>query len=254
MSGIPSQSDRFWLVLGASSPVARAFAEAVAAAGAALLLAGRDRADLARSAADLKLRHGSHVEVLGFDALDRASQRLLADAVRTVVPEGKLDIFLGFGDMPDQAAMERDPELAVRAITASFTGAAALLLDLAPVLEAGRSGRVIVLSSVAGDRGRVKNYVYGAAKAGLTTFAAGLRNRLFRAGVTVTTVKPGFLDTGMTWGQPGIFLAASPVAAARRMLAAGVKGRETIYVPGFWAVIMLIIRLIPEKLFKRLSI
>jgi len=249
-----SQSDRFWLVLGASSPIARAFAEEVAAAGAAVLLAGRDRGDLLRSAADLKLRHGIPVEVLGFDALDRASQRLLADAVRTIVPEGKLDIFLGFGDMPDQAAMEHDPELAVRAINACFTGAAALLLDLAPLLEAGRSGRVIILSSVAGDRGRLKNYVYGAAKAGLTTFAAGLRNRLFRAGVTVTTVKPGFLDTGMTWGQPGIFLAAGPSRAARAMLAAGLKGKETVYVPRLWGLIMLIIRLIPERLFKRLSI
>ena len=254
MKQIPSQLDRFWLVLGASSPLARAFAELVAGAGAGLLLAGRDRTDLQRTAADLRLRHGSSVEVLGFDALDRASQRLLADAARTVVPEGKLDIFLAFGDMPDQAAMEQDPALAVRAITASFTGAAALLLDLAPLLEAGRQGRVIIVSSVAGDRGRLKNYVYGAAKAGLTTFAAGLRNRLFRAGVTVTTVKPGFLDTGMTWGQPGIFLAATPEGAARTMLAAGLKGRETVYVPGFWALIMLIIRLIPEKIFKRLSI
>src|SRR5258706_11042784 len=156
--------------------------------------------------------------------------------------------------MPDQAAIERGPALAVRAISASFTGAAALRLALAPMLEAGRSGRVIVLSSVAGDRGRLKNYVYGAAKSGLTTFAAGLRNRLFRSGVTVTTVKPGFLDTGMTWGLPGIFLAASPESAARAMLRAGLKGRETVYVPAFWALIMLIIRLIPEKLFKRLSI
>src|SRR5258706_4988072 len=129
--------------------------------------------------------------------------------------------------MPDQAAIERDPDLAVRTISASFTGAAALLLDLAPRLEAGRAGRVIVLGSVAGDRGRLKNYVYGAAKAGLTVFAAGLRNRLFRSGVTVTTVKPGFLDTGMTWGMPGIFLAASPEAAAGAMLRAGLKGKET---------------------------
>lgn len=254
MSEIPSQEGRFWLVLGASSSVARAFGRVVAAAGAGVLLAGRDRADLQRSAADLRLRYAVPTEVLGFDALDRASQRLLVDAVRALVPEGKLDVFLAFGDMPEQEAMERDPDLALRAITATFSGAASLLLDLAPLLEAGHGGRVIILGSVAGDRGRLKNYIYGSAKAGLATFAAGLRNRLFRSGVTVTTVKPGFLDTAMTWGLPGIFLAASPESAARAMLLAGLKGREIVYVPGFWRWIMLIIRSIPERIFKRLSI
>ncbi|HEX2114477.1 MAG TPA: SDR family NAD(P)-dependent oxidoreductase, partial [Alphaproteobacteria bacterium] len=109
-------------------------------------------------------------------------------------------------------------------------------------------------SSVAGDRGRIKNYVYGSAKAGLSAYLQGLRARLFRSGVTVTTVKPGFVDTAMTFGLPGMFLVASPESVARACLAAARRGREEVYVPFFWWGIMTIIRNIPERIFKRLSI
>jgi short-subunit dehydrogenase len=245
---------RTWLVLGASSSVARAFARLVASRGAAVLLAGRDQDDLGRSAADLTARHGAPAGVLAFDARDRASLARLVEHCRTQVPAGALDVFLAFGSMPEQAEMEADPALAVATIEANYTGAVALLLGLAPLLEAGRRGHVIVLGSVAGDRGRVKNYIYGSAKAGLATFTAGLRNRLFRSGVLVTTVKPGFMDTAMTWGLPGMFLVAQPDDAAQACLAAALKGREVVYYPRFWALIMLIIRLIPERIFKKLSI
>ena len=109
---------------------------------------------------------------------------------------------------------------------------------------------LLMLSGSTADRiGRRRTF-----QAGLAVFTAGLRNRLYRAGVLVTTVKPGFIDTAMTWGLPGLFLVASPEAAARAILAAALKGREIVYVPRFWALIMLIIRLIPERIFKRLSI
>jgi short-subunit dehydrogenase len=245
---------RTWLVLGASSAIARAFARLVAERGAAVLLAGRDRDDLARTAADLGARYGAHAEVLGFDARDRASIAAVVAHCRAVVPSGALDVFLAFGAMPEQAAMEVDPALATATIEATYTGAVELLLGLAPLLEAGGRGHVIVLGSVAGDRGRLKNYIYGSAKAGLAVFTAGLRNRLFRSGVLVTTVKPGFVDTAMTWGLPGLFLVAAPETVARACLAAALNGREVIYTPRFWALIMLIIRLIPERIFKKLSI
>ncbi len=245
---------RHWLILGASSPLARAFARAVAAQGATVLLAGRDMTDLERLAGDLTVRGAAAVRCLPFDALATDGHAGLAAAVQDQVPPGALDVFLGFGLMPDQAEMERDPARALDCIGASYTGAVSILLHLAPVLEAGQAGRVVVVSSVAGDRGRLKNHIYGSAKAGLTTFAAGLRNRLFRAGVTVTTVKPGFLDTGMTWGLPGIFLAAAPEAAAAAILKAAEAGREIVYVPWFWRFIMLIIQHVPEKIFKRLAI
>jgi short-subunit dehydrogenase len=247
------QRGRTWLVLGASSSVARAFARLVAQQGAAVLLAGRDTDDLARTAADLTARHGVGAGVLAFDARDRASIGTVV-AYASTLPAGTLDVFVAFGSMPEQAAMEADPALAVATIEATYTGAVHLLLGLAPILEAGKQGRVVVLGSVAGDRGRLKNYVYGSAKAGLATFTAGLRNRLFRSGVLVTTVKPGFMDTAMTWGLPGMFLVASPEAAAAEILKASLKGKEVVYTPIFWALIMLIIRLIPERIFKKLSI
>ena len=252
------QNGRTWLVLGASSSVARAFARLVAGRGAAVLLAGRDTDDLERSAADLRARHGVSAHVLPFDARERATIAALVAHCRDL-PAGTLDVFLAFGSMPEQAAMEADPTLAVATIEATYTGAVEVLLGLAPLLEVGRQGNqtpghVVVLGSVAGDRGRLKNYVYGSAKAGLATFTAGLRNRLFRSGVLVTTVKPGFMDTAMTWGLPGLFLVAKPEDAASAILRAALKGKEVVYTPVFWALIMLIIRLIPERIFKKLSI
>jgi len=110
------------------------------------------------------------------------------------------------------------------------------------------------VGSVAGDRGRIGNYVYGAAKAGFHTYLSGLRNRLTKSGGHVVTVKPGFVDTGMTWGLDGMFLVASPDDVARDILKAVNKGRNTVYTPFFWRYIMLIIRHIPEFLFKKMSI
>jgi NAD(P)-dependent dehydrogenase (short-subunit alcohol dehydrogenase family) len=251
---LPAMADRTWLILGASSPIARAFARLVAGQGARLVLAGRDSDDLNRSAADLRLRGATAIVVETFDAEDSASLDALAASLPHHVSPGGLDVFLAFGLMPEQKAMEADPALATRCLTATFLGAAHLLLAVAPMLEAGRAGRVIVLGSVAGDRGRFSNYVYGSAKAGLAAFCSGLRARLYRSGVTLTFAKPGFLDTGMTWGLPGIFYAESPERAATTLLRAALKGKEVLYVPGFWALIMLIIRSVPEKIFKKLSI
>ncbi len=132
-----------------------------------------------------------------------------------------------------------------------------MLQLLASEIEARGAGTIVgVGGSVAGDRGRIGNYVYGAAKAGFATYLSGLRNRLTRAGGHVVTVKPGFVDTAMTWGGiEGMFLVASPPdAVARDILKAVAKRRNVIYTPFFWRWIMLIIRLIPEPIFKKLSI
>ncbi len=136
----------------------------------------------------------------------------------------------------------------------NYTGAVSVLHRLAPYLEEQGDGHVVVLSSVAGDRGRLKNYVYGSAKAGLNAYLQGLRARLFRRGVSVTTVKPGFMDTDMTWGIEGMFLVASPDQAARACLKAAGKRRHVVYVPFFWWGIMTIIRHIPEFIFKKMNI
>jgi decaprenylphospho-beta-D-erythro-pentofuranosid-2-ulose 2-reductase len=242
-----------WLVLGASSAIARAFARLVARRGHDVILAGRDREDLETLAKDLTVRGAAAAHVLGFDALDTAAHDQFARDCRRLAP-GRLCVFLAFATMDDQAAVDAAPDLALATINAGFSGAVSVLHRLAPDLEAQEGGHVIVLGSVAGDRGRRKNYVYGASKAGLHTYLQGLRARLFRHGVTVTTVKPGFVDTAMTFGRPGLFLVAPPQAIAEASLKAALKGRDEIYAPWFWALIMLIIKSIPERVMKRLDI
>jgi short-subunit dehydrogenase len=238
-----------WLILGASSAIARAFAREAAAGGADILLAGRDNDDLMRTAADIRVAFEVAVRVENFDALDFVGHATLAAALADL--PGVLNIAVLFGIMPEQAAMDADPALARACLEANAVGAISILHHLAPLLEARRAGTVIGFGSVAGDRGRLKNYVYGASKAALHTYLAGLRNRLGRSGVHVMTVKPGFVDTAMTFGLPGMFLVAQPRDVARACLA---KKRDVIYVPWFWWGIMAIIRAVPERVFKKLKI
>ena len=243
-----------WVVVGASSSVSRAFAREAAAAGADVILAGRDRADLDATAADVRLRSGRSAAVLPFDAADFDGHEAFVEACWTQAAGRRLNLFYAVGAMPDQAEALRDFRVARRTVEVNFLSVVSLLTRLEPGLRAQRGGAVVVVGSVAGDRGRRKNFVYGSAKAGLHAYLQGLRSHLLEAGVRVVTVKPGFLDTAMTWGLPGLFLVAAPEAAARASLRAAGKGRDEIYYPGFWRLIMTIIRAIPEPLFKRLSI
>ncbi len=243
---------RTWLVLGASSSVGRAFARLAARQGADIVLAGRDTDDLNRTAADVALRAGVFVDVVAFDAEDFDSHAdFAADCARR---DTAIDVFLLFGAMHEQDATDEDFDLARQTVNVNYLGAVSILDRLAPILEKQGDGRLVVLSSVAGDRGRRKNYLYGSAKGALNLYLQGLRARLFPAGVSVTTVKAGFLDTDMTFGLPGLFLVASPEACAAACLRLSDKGRETAYFPNFWFLIMTIIKSIPEPIFKRLSI
>ncbi len=241
-----------WLVLGASSPIARAIARRVAERGQRLLLAGRDREDLSRIAEDLAVRGAARVEVLAFDAADLESHAGFAARCAELAGGGALAVLVAFAVMPEQPDIDGDPSLVRRTIDTTFTGAASVLHHLVPQLE--RGGRVVVLGSVAGDRGRPRNYVYGAAKAGLHAYLQGLRGRLHRRGVPVTTVKLGFVDTPMTFGRRGTFLVASPDAAAAAVLRHADRGTDVCYVPAFWRPVMLAIRLVPERWFKRLDL
>lgn len=241
-----------WLILGASSSIGRAFARHAAERGADLLLAGRDVEDLERTAADVAIRTGCRAEALAFDAEDfdghqRFVEECLAKAER-------INVLLLFGAMPEQEDIDRDFDLARRAVHVNYLGAVSVLSRLAPHFEKRGEGRIVVLSSVAGDRGRLKNYVYGSAKGALHLYLQGLRARLCRRGVSVTTVKAGFLDTDMTYGMPGLFLVASPQACAAACWRFAEKRKEVVYFPFFWWGIMTIIRSIPEPIFKRLNI
>ena len=140
------------------------------------------------------------------------------------------------------------------AIDTNFTSAASILGLAAGYFEKRRSGYLCVFSSVAGDRGRQSNYVYGSAKAGLTAYLQGLRARLFKSGVDVLTVKPGFVDTAMTWGLPGMFLVATPQRVAADVWRAVQRRRLTLYTPWFWRWVMLMIGSVPEQIFRRLKL
>ncbi len=241
-----------WIILGAGSAMARAFSRRCAAKGDHLYLLGRDMPELKRIAADLQLRGAASALAIAFDARKPAKfESAIAEAASA---GGVLNAAVFIGSMPDQAEIDEDPGLIDGVVQDSFTGAARFLHQLAPYMEANGAGTMIGVGSVAGDRGRLGNYVYGAAKAGFHTYLSGLRNRLGRKGVQVITVKPGFVDTGMTWGIEGMFLVASPEDIAERLMVAVRKKHNVVYAPWFWRYIMLIIRNIPEFIFKKLSI
>lgn len=247
------QAGRVWLILGASSAIARAFARHVARGKGSLILAGRDLDDLADIAGDLRVHGAPSVDVVRFDATDRGSQNDLVRHCLEHVPSGALDVYVGFGVMPPQELMEAEPERAAMAITATFTAAAETLLRIVPLLEIAGRGNVVVIGSVAGDRGRRRNYIYGSAKAGLSVFAAGLRARLAARGVHVLTVKPGFVDTSMTWGLNSVPFSAAPDRVAYGILSAVDRRILTCYTPWFWRFIMATICMIPERVMMRLK-
>jgi decaprenylphospho-beta-D-erythro-pentofuranosid-2-ulose 2-reductase len=247
-------TDETWLVLGASSPIARAVARHVAERGRRVILAGRDLDDLRATAADLAIRGAPRVDVLPFDASDLGSHAAFAARCAELAGTAPLAVLVAFAFMPEQPDVDADPALVRRTVDATFTGAASVLHWLAPRLESQAGGRVVVLGSVAGDRGRPRNYVYGSAKAGLHAYLQGLRARLHRHRVPVTTVKLGFVDTAMTFGRPGTFLVASPESAAAAIVRHAERGADVRYVPSFWRPLMLGVRLIPERIFKRLDV
>jgi decaprenylphospho-beta-D-erythro-pentofuranosid-2-ulose 2-reductase len=162
-------------------------------------------------------------------------------------------VVLAFGYLGDQLAA-RDFKVGEKIIAANFTGAASILSHCANYFELKKSGFIIGIASVAGDRGRQSNYVYGAAKGALALYLQGLRNRLYVSGVQVITIKPGFVDTAMTYGLPGLFLVASPQYIGERIVNSLEKPADVVYLPWFWRYIMLIIKCIPEPVFKRMKL
>jgi short-subunit dehydrogenase len=241
------------LIVGASSAIGRAVARRWAQAGHDLILAGRDLEDIGRTAADLRVRTDRRIEVLPFDAMAFDTHETFWKTCTDRAGGALHGVIILHGQLPTQADAQADFPAARQAIDVNFTSAASLLTLAANDFETQRHGFLCVFSSVAGDRGRQSNYVYGSAKAALTTFLGGLRVRLFKSGVHVLTVKPGFVDTGMTWGLPGMFLVAEPRKVADDVYQAVKKGKSEIYTPWFWRYIMLIIKSVPDLVFKRMK-
>ncbi|HJP33851.1 MAG TPA: SDR family oxidoreductase [Candidatus Latescibacteria bacterium] len=241
------------LILGARSVIAQAIAEGLARQGWDLVLAARRSSTLEPVAADLRLRTERIVDLLEFDALALDDHATLADRVRSDAGQFHLVVCV-FGVMGEAHAERTDTSQMVQTLTTNFTAAAVCLAHLANDFESRGEGGIICIGSVAGDRGRQSNYPYGAAKAGLSTFLQGLRNRLAPTGVHVLTVKPGFVDTPMTQGKEGMFLVAPSERVAADILRAWKQRRDVLYTPWFWRWLLLVIRLIPERIFKRLKL
>lgn len=242
------------LIIGGSSAIATACARSWASANARLFLAGRHAGRLDAIAQDLRVRGAQAVFTHTLDMNDIAQHPAMLDACREAL--GSIDIVLiAHGTLADQALCERDVQAALHEFSTNALSTIALLTRLAGVFEAQQSGTIAVISSVAGDRGRASNYVYGAAKAAVTTFCEGLRARLFKAGVRVLTIKPGFVDTPMTAGLalPGP-LVAKPERVGADIVRAIAQGKDTLYTPWFWSAIMLVIRSLPRFVFKRVSL
>lgn len=236
------------LIIGARSDIARAVARSFAALGHPIQLAARRAAELADDRADIELRFGVPVSLHELDVLDSAGHQAFVDGLPCLPQIAVCAVAL----MGNHAQSIADPMAALTVIRTTFEGPASIIAVLANRFEARGSGTIIGISSVAGERGRASNYVYGAAKAGLTAFLSGLRNRLSAKGVQVITVLPGFVATSATDGMtlpPA--LTASPDEVAAAILRAIRKGQDVIHVRRIWWPIMVMIRLLPESLFKR---
>ncbi|WLG32700.1 SDR family oxidoreductase [Pseudomonas simiae] len=242
------------LIIGATSAIATACARLWAEQGSEFFLVARSAEKLAQISADLTARGAKTVTVYCMDATDYSSHDLMLESC--ILTLQQIDIALiAHGTLPDQKACEQDVSVALAEFSNNGTSVIALLSLLANHFETQRCGTLAVISSVAGDRGRPSNYLYGTAKAAVSTFCEGLRARMFKVGVHVITIKPGFVDTPMTQGLalPAALL-ATPEQVARLIVKGVKKQKDTLYVPGFWRFIMLIIKYIPGVIFKRLSL
>jgi decaprenylphospho-beta-D-erythro-pentofuranosid-2-ulose 2-reductase len=236
------------LVLGATSGIAEACIHLWADRGDHLFLVGRQANRLAAVVADARTRGAGYVDS------DRTEHHadLLAHAINSL---GGLDIaYLALGILGDQSKAERNFHDAAHIVHTNYTAPVSLLTWLANYCAQRHSGTLAVLSSVAGERGRKSNYVYGSSKAGLTAFVDGLRNRIDREGVRVMTIKPGPVKTSMTEGMKGRERFADVNKVAATIAKAIDKGQDIVYVPGQWRLIMSVIRAIPERVFKKLNL
>ncbi len=242
------------LILGAASTLARAVAGQLARQDYDLLLGGRDHAELEALAADLRIRCGVNATAFEFDVLQTESHRAVLGECLEKAGEALAGVAVFIGYLGDQRRGQSDFGEARRILDTNFTGCVSALNLLADHFETKGKGFVCAISSVAGDRGRQSSYLYGAAKAGLTAYLQGLGNRLSVSGVRVITIKPGPVDTQMTFGLRPQPLRVSVERAARDIVRVILLGRGTAYVPWFWRPIMFVIRGIPEPLFMRLRL
>ncbi len=241
------------LILGATSSIAHETAKLFAADGAEFFLVARNKKKLHAVAADLRVRGVQQVEEFPMDLNQFELHQQLMDSVRFTLQD--IDIVLiAHGTLSNQEECQNDTMKLANEFTTNCLSTLSLLTHFANYFECRKKGCIAVISSVAGDRGRQSNYIYGAAKGAVTLFLQGLRNRLAPHGVSVVTIKPGFVDTPMTAHLKKNGLFASPEKIGNQIYHAILKGKDVVYTPSFWWPIMTMIKLCPELIFKRLKL
>jgi short-subunit dehydrogenase len=241
------------LVIGATSAIAHEVTRLLAPRGDRFFLLARDEERLTLVAKDVQVRGAASVATRQLDVDDLDAHQPALDAAFDEL--GSVDVVLvAHGTLPDQARSEAHVDEALGHLHTNAVATASLLLHLANRLEGQGAGTLAVISSVAGDRGRRSNYVYGSAKAMVSTMVHGLRARLAPAGVTVIDVKPGFVDTPMTASFDKGLLWAQPSTVASKIVAVLDRGPATVYTPWFWRPIMTVVRLLPDPIFRRLPL
>lgn len=241
------------LILGATSALAHETAKYFARDGASLVLVARSSEKLLAVRDDLKVRGAKEIETIEADLTDLSRHKEILEAA--LKPFAGLDMVLvAYGTLGNQQLCEQDVDAALQEFTTNATSVIALTTLLANYFEAQKRGCIAVISSVAGDRGRQSNYVYGAAKGAVSVFLQGLRNRLAKKGVAIVTIKPGMVDTPMTAHMRKGLLFASAKKVGHGIYDAMLKHKDVAYVPGYWRFVMLIIKSIPEPVFKKMNI
>ncbi len=239
------------LIIGAKSDIAKELAKIYAKNSFNLYLSGRNKNEIELIAKDINIRFGVKTLAKELDVTDYKTHKTFYNSLNPK-PAG---VIIASGYMAEQKECEKDFEKSLNTINTNFTGAVSILNIIANDFEEKKKGFIVGISSVAGDRGRKTNYIYGSSKAAFTAYLSGLRNRLSASGVKVLTVKPGFVDTKMTRGMDlPARLTAKPEIVAKAIFKAQKKGKDILYTKGIWRYIMLIIRHIPEFIFKKMSI
>jgi decaprenylphospho-beta-D-erythro-pentofuranosid-2-ulose 2-reductase len=239
------------LIVGAKSDIAKALAREYAMGGYDIYLAARNSDELSEFVHDVTLRTQRVVKSVELDILDFASHQSFYDSLE----EKPLGVITAVGYLGEQESAQKNFDEAKKIIDTNYTGVVSLINIIANDFEANRSGFIVGISSVAGDRGRKSNYIYGSAKAALSAYLSGMRNRLYEAKVNVLTVKPGFVATKMTEGMDlPENLTAQPEEVARDIFQAQQSGKNILYTKWKWRIIMTIIKMIPEWQFKKMSI
>lgn len=241
------------LIFGATSAIAYETTKIFAKDGVSFYLCGRNKTALISLGEDLRVRGAKKVEYSTFDALNTTSIIEAIDKSLETFPD--LDgVIIAHGLLPDQKLCETDIDKMKQAMEINFTSAATILTYILPHFEKQGRGTIAVITSIAGDRGRQSNYIYGSAKSALSTFLSGLRQRVDKLGVKIITIKPGFVDTPMTVGFKKNFLFVGPEVIAKGIYRAIHKGDDVVYLPSYWWCIIGIIKMIPERIFKKISL